>query len=344
MATSPIGSRGRGDPSPGTMLGVMMRAKSLATLIKRIAPGSRLLRTRQLKGGLGCRMDVLEIERADGSREKVSLRRFEGEHSFSITEHAEREFAVLGLVEAAGIPAPRPILLDANGDLFGVPAIVLSYLPGRPHFASRNVEAWTQGLAGALHMVHAITPSRFDLSGLTEFGRDGMRQRIEQWRETVQTDLLAAEVYLVLGENLDRVALYEPTLIHDDYWPGNTVWFRARIAGIIDWSSAKLGDRRADVAQCRADLVISHGTEVAELFRAEYERLVGSSLTNLWYFDLFRGLDALLQHEQWLEGYHDLGLRHLAAKDVEGRLREFLRRAVATRHRQGWADVATVSE
>jgi aminoglycoside phosphotransferase (APT) family kinase protein len=80
-------------------------------------------------------MDVLDIERADGSRCKVSLRRFvaghEG-HEASTPEEVRREFEILRLVESAGIPAPRPILLDAEGEYFGVPAIVMSYLPGRP--------------------------------------------------------------------------------------------------------------------------------------------------------------------------------------------------------------------
>ena len=58
------------------------------------------------------------------------------------------------------------------------------------------------------------------------------------------------------------------------------------------------------------------------------ERRAGRSLTELWYFDLFRGVKALAQYHQWLEGYHDLGLRHLRPADVGARLRTFLRRAL----------------
>ena len=303
--------------------------EALAALVDRLARGGRLVRTRRLPGGLGCRMDVLEVERADGSRWKVSLRRFVREHRFSAPEHVTHEFDVLRLVEGAEIPAPRPLLLDAKGQYFGVPALVLSYLPGRPLFASKNVAAWTNGLARALRVVHAVTPRRFDLSGLNVYLRDGMRERIEQWEDTVQTDPLTAEIHRVLEAGLESLDFSAPTLVHDDYWPGNTIWCRGRLVGIVDWTAAELGDPRADVAQCRVDLIFSHGIEVADAFREDYERLAGRALHDLWYFDLFRGLNALLQCEQWLEGYHDLGLRHLSVADVDARLRVFLRRALA---------------
>lgn len=303
---------------------------AIAELVDRIVPGGHVIRTRRLRGGLSCRMDLLEIERPDGSAYKVSLRRFEKKQSFSVAERAAQEFAVLSLLETAAITAPRPILLDADGTYFDVPAIVLSYLPGRPLFAEKNIAAWTAGLASALGPVHAITADRFDLSGLRSFGREGLRERATRLRSEETADLLVKEVCTVLVDGLDRLTWLEPNLIHDDYWPGNTIWFRNRILGIIDWSAAKLGDKRADVAQCRLDLVISHGVDVAEMFRADYETRFGP-LPNLWYFDLSRGIEALRQHEQWLVGYHDIGLRHLEPAAVEQRLREFLRRALRAR-------------
>ena len=273
-------------------------------------------------------MDMLEVERADGSRWKVSLRRFVKEVRISTPDHVAQEFKVLSLVETAGIPAPRPILLDEEGELFGAPAIVLSYLSGRPLFAAKNIEAWTDSLARALQAVHAVTPDRFDLSGLSVYLRDGMWERIQRRRDTLESDPLGAEMHAVLEAALERIDFSAPTLVHHDYWPGNTIWYRGRLVGIVDWTNAEVGDPRADVAQCRIDLTFSHGIEVADVFRDDYERLAGRRLPDLWYFDLFRGIGAFLQYEQWLEGYHDLGLHHLRAADVDARLRTFLRRAL----------------
>jgi aminoglycoside phosphotransferase (APT) family kinase protein len=181
--------------------------------------------------------------------------------------------------------------------------------------------------------VHAVTPDRFDLSGLGACMSDGMRERIDEWRDEAQADPLATEIYPVLDAGLDRIDFSEPTLVHGDYWSGNTVAYRGRITGIIDWTGAGVGDRRTDVAECRIDMVLSHGIEVADGFRDDYERLAGRSLSDFWYFDLYRGFNALLEYEHWLEGYHDMGLRHLKSEDVGARLRTFLRRALDTGRR-----------
>ena len=249
------------------------------------------------------------------------------EHRFSTPEHVRHEFEILRLVENAGVPAPRPVLLDAKGEYFGVPAIVMSYLPGRPLFPTTNIGKWTAGLAEVLLKLHEVTPGRFDLSWLGVRLRDGMRATIEEWRDEAQTEPLAAEMHAVLGAELDRID-FSPTLVHDDFWSGNTVAYRGRIVGIIDWTSAEVGDPRTDVSECRIDMVLSHGIEVADAFRADYERLAGRAFADLWYFDLFRGFYALLEYEHWLEGYHDMGLVHLKPAAVGARLRAFLRRAL----------------
>jgi aminoglycoside phosphotransferase (APT) family kinase protein len=312
-----------------------MPAPELAALVHRLSPGARLIRTRRLRGGLSARMHVLDIERADGTRWKVTLRRSVTKHRFSTPEHVAHQLEILRLLDRADVPAPRPILLDAEGEFFGVPAIVLSYLPGRPIFPATNLGRWTEGIARGILTVHAVTPDRFDLSWLGVFLHDGMRERNVRTRGDFAADPLTAEIQEVLEANLDRIDFSAPTLVHDDFWAGNTVWYRGRLAGIVDWTTGELGDPRADVSECRIDFVISHGLEVADQFRDDYERLSGRPLQHLWYFDLFRGVKALLQYEQWLEGYHDFGLHHLRAEDVGARLRAFLRRALA--------DAATLS-
>lgn len=272
-------------------------------------------------------MDLLDIERADGLRLRVSLRRFVREHRYSTPEHVRQEFDILRLVEAAAIPAPRPLLLDAEGQFFGVPALVLSYLPGKPLFPVRGIATWVDGLACGLVFVHAVTPDRYDLSGLHVQLADGMRSQLERRRDAALADPLGREVYSLLDTKLDEIDFSRPSLVHDDYWPGNTIWYRGRLTGIIDWTAAEVGDRRADVAQCRVDLTFSHGIEAADAFRDAYERVAGQQ-PDLWYFDLFRGLGALLYYEQWLTGYHDIGMRHLTQEAVVERLRAFLRRAL----------------
>jgi hypothetical protein len=74
---------------------------------------------------------------------------------------------------------------------------------------------------------------------------------------------------------------------------------------------------------------MGYGVEVADQFAADYERLSGESIRDLWYFDLYRGMRAIQWYDFWLEGYHDIGQTHVTVEGAGARLRELLGRAVA---------------
>ena len=306
----------------------------LTELVEELAPGGRLVRSRRLRGGVGARMHVLDIERPDGTRFKVSLRRFASDdrHAarFSTPEHVAHEYRILQLVQEAGIPAPRPLLLDAEGRLFGVPAIALTYLPGKPLYVPRDLPSWANDLATALLRVHAVTPEHVDLSWLSVNLRDGIREELERRRTYAhQNGALAREVHAVLIDEIDRIEWSAPAFVHDDYWPGNTVWFRGRLTGVVDWTHAELGDPRTDVAQCRIDLALILDSDAADAFREAYQANAPARLPDVWYFDLFRGLRALLSYQFWLDGYHDAGLTHVTPSRARERIEAFLRAALA---------------
>ena len=303
---------------------------TLPRLAEELAPGGRLVRARRLRGGLGARMHVLDVERADGTRLKVSLRRFVRDHRHSTPDHVAHEYRILQLVEEAGIPAARPLLLDAHGRLFGVPTMVLTYVPGRPLYAPRDVTSWADQLAQALLRVHSLTSDNVDLSWLSIYDREGMRSEIGRREEDAQGDPLAREVHAVLKAEIDRIRWLEPTFVHDDFWPGNTVWRYGRLVGVIDWTSAELGDPRADVSQCRADIALSLGQDEADAFLDSYQAQAPQPLPDVWYFDLFRGLRALIHYPSWLNGYHDAGLTHITSSLARDRIEAFLRTALDT--------------
>jgi aminoglycoside phosphotransferase (APT) family kinase protein len=306
----------------------------LARLVQQLAPGGRLVRSRRLRGGVGARMDVLDIERANGTREKVSLRRFARTNRASHPEHVAHEYRILRFLETTDISAPCPLLLDANGELFGVPAIALEYLPGAPVYLPRDVDSWTEQLAEALLGIHAVTPRTHDLSWLHVQLRDGIRQTIEDDEPRVQKhSALAREVHAALARSIDGIEWLEPAFVHDDYWPGNTVWYRGRLTGVIDWTHAEVGDPRSDVAQCRLDLALINGVEVSDGFVRVYQSLAVRPLPQLWYFDLLRGLHALLSYEFWFAGYQDARLKHMTRRRIRTGIEAFLRRALEARRR-----------
>jgi aminoglycoside phosphotransferase (APT) family kinase protein len=96
----------------------------------------------------------------------------------------------------------------------------------------------------------------------------------------------------------------------------------------VDWTSAKVGDPREDLAQCRIDLTMIHGPVTADEFLDLYQLHAPAPLGDVWFFDLLRGMSALSTFRSWLPGYHDIGLRELTEEMMEQRLRPFLQKAV----------------
>jgi len=166
--------------------------------------------------------------------------------------------------------------------------------------------------------------------------RDGIRETIETDQPRVREhSALAREVHSALEAEIDRIEFLSPTFVHDDYWPGNTVWFRGRLTGVIDWTYGEVGDPRTDVAQCRLDLALINGVDVSETFLEAYQVLAPRPLPVIWYFDLLRGLHALLSYESWFPGYQDAKLAHMTKEHIRTGIEASLLRALGARRRAG---------
>ncbi len=269
-------------------------------------------------------MHALGIQRADGRRWKVTLRRLRPHDAAEEPRGLEREFDLLGLLRRAGISAPEPLYLDAEGRYLGSPASVLTFLPGKANVAEQDTSPWTDALAATLLKVHAVTTETTDLSTLPLLDHYA---RIDDLAAAAGDDPLAREVVAVLRARCDDIKPLPPALVHNDYWAGNTIWSRGRITGVIDWLHARLGDPRNDVSECRGALVFDHDEGVADQFLAAYERRLGRALADVWFFDLLRAAAAYLYYEFWLEGALDLGIE-LDPAATRQRLAVFLQHAL----------------
>ena len=65
-------------------------------------------------------------------------------------------------------------------------------------------------------------------------------------------------------------------LLHRDFHPGNVLWRRGRVSGVVDWQGACTGPAAADVAHCRVNL-LTFGTGTAERFTAFWQQAVGAA-------------------------------------------------------------------
>src|SRR5207244_6415488 len=97
-----------------------------------ITPGGQVTRVRPLRGGVSASVHLVHLIDTGGQRHVVVVRRYGDHYLPSTPSPSEREFKVLEVLERAAYPAPRPLLVEAEGGPFGRPTVVMTRLPGRP--------------------------------------------------------------------------------------------------------------------------------------------------------------------------------------------------------------------
>jgi aminoglycoside phosphotransferase (APT) family kinase protein len=198
---------------------------------------------------------------------------------------ARHEAAALRMAAAAAIPTPELVACDATGEACGVPAILMTRLPGRVILLPEDMDTWLRGLADVAATLHAIAAPAFP------------------WRYRPYNDLAALEVPDWSAQpDLWRRALAiikTPVreegwrFIHRDYHPVNILWDAGQ-PGIVDWPNACRGPLGADLGHCRANLALLHSPTIADRFLAAYRAATGAALDDQPYRDLLALADMFL--------------------------------------------------
>lgn len=180
----------------------------------------------------------------------------------------EQEIRALRVLERSAALTPVPIISDEAALHADVPALVMSCLPGRVDWAPSNVESWLRRLAEALPLIHT-TPWRTD---------DGIRAfrpyRPTRWepppwlRDPSIWDRAVAVFHAPAADDAK-------VFINRDYHPGNVLFRRGKVTGVVDWQSAAIGPPSVDVSHCRANLIGRFGLEVADRFTKIWQDVSG---------------------------------------------------------------------
>jgi aminoglycoside phosphotransferase (APT) family kinase protein len=185
------------------------------------------------------------------------------------TPVADHEARALNFV--AGIPIPTPQLLaaDLSGAETGVPTILMSWLPGRVEWEPSNMDGWLRGMTDLLPTIHAtpLPPPGV----IRPFGTYRQR-RYDPPPWTRWPGVWQRGVEIVHGP----VPGDHHVFLHRDFHPGNVLWRRGRVSGLVDWQAASIGPASVDVGHCRSNL-LSYGTEVVDRFTTLWEQASGLS-------------------------------------------------------------------
>src|SRR5262245_36795900 len=277
-------------------------AELLAWAEQTLGRGARVAGWTRLTGGLTSNVHRLTVER-NGRRETYVLRwwaeRREWEHW--IARAVPEETAVLTKLEGTGSPAQRA--LDSAVDAaLGIPAVLMTCLPGKLHLMPRDREHWLRQMARMLARIHALAldvkpfESWLDRSQLSP---PPDASRAEVWKEAIA---------LVAGERLSRRTCF----LHRDYQHFNMLWAGERLTGVVDWGEACVGPPEIDVGHCRLNLAVLFSADVADRFLAMYEAESGCKVDAWW------DVHALLSYGPSWKEFLPMQIDGRAPLDVDG--------------------------
>ena len=229
-------------------------------LIAAALPEGRVLAHAPLKGGVSADVTLFDVKMPDGSVRQCVLR----EHGTTHCGHPpELEFQLLSALHEFGLPVTRPLAVSAGDGTGDRPGVLSEYAEGSTAISAPDAEARIDAMAWQLAAIHSAPthilpalPERLDpQSGLLEYlpnttDWSALRLRLKQ-----------------LGPQPFNG---EASLLHGDYWPANIVWRDGRIAAVIDWEDAAIGDPLSDVACAQLELRYIFGPWGAERFAKAY--------------------------------------------------------------------------
>ena len=283
-------------------------------LAEAVAAGARVTRLRRLTGGAGG-TDAFDVTLDRAPRRVVVKLYPDG------GDAASSDWTRLGLAQRVAAPVPEPIAADLESVWFGGPALVMSRLPGRPNVTPNDVNSWVVALAHALAQVHA--------TALDEaVGALVPPSRIETWTPEGEHHPLTAAAVSAVAARVPSLSS-ERVFTHGDFHPGNVLWQRGRISGIVDWSAAGLGARWSELAYCRADVCLLLGPDVADRLGDAYSAIVGATSDDLAVYDLIWLFNIRHHAQVALGAYREQGHvpnRQLSLAHVDDQLRRVLKR------------------
>lgn len=194
-----------------------------------------------LRGGTSSAMYAVEL--ANGRQLVLRCRvRDEGE-----PDPAAGEAAALGVAARAAVPTPLLIAVDRDGSRAGVPSVLMARLDGKVVWDPKDTTRWLRGLARVLPLIHDVDTTDAHLG--TFFTYQQQEYRPPKWATNPTAWERAIEIFHGPTLETDR------SFVHRDFHPGNVLWRRGRVTGVVDWEAGCIGPPSIDISHCRANLL-----------------------------------------------------------------------------------------
>jgi aminoglycoside phosphotransferase (APT) family kinase protein len=232
----------------------------LSAIAAKAFPGARVCKVERLTGGVSADVQRLDLELPAGTARQIVIRAHGRSHRGLAPAI---EFQLLQALRKAGVPVPEPLLLDESRALLGDPYLLMAFVEGSTALPEETLDSRLATMGQALAAVHGRLPP----------GLPDLPARIDPLPELFDY-LPAGDEWTSLAAHLESLegTAYTgpPALLHGDFWPENLLWQNERLAAILDWEDAAIGDPLSDLAAARLELSYRFGREKVARFTAAY--------------------------------------------------------------------------
>ncbi len=260
----------------------------VAWIERAVGHGSRLVSAARMPAS-STEKHLIRVEREDGSRMDLVLRRFHDPERLGIDPWyvAANEARALELLGGTRVPAPHLVAADTQAEVCDVPALLESWVPGEQAWDPSDLDGYLRGAAEVLVAIHDLAVPSAMPAYRPYFTAAVTGPPIPAWstRRSMWERVFA---------RIDPVRPASPArFIHRDYHPGNALWDGERVTGIVDWATAAAGPAGIDLARMRQNLAGWHGRAVADRFTAWYVRAGGDPAARDPFWDLLDAADSV---------------------------------------------------
>ncbi|GIR86900.1 MAG: hypothetical protein CM15mP86_03590 [Gammaproteobacteria bacterium] len=237
-----------------------------------LLPHVKYKSSRILEGGVSSEVFLITVESKKGE-EKIVLRTEGGPPA---ENSIKTEYLLLEKLHQTKVPCAKPIHLDHSKEILDKDFMLMTYLEGTIEIPKIKNFGFLNKMVGILKNIHNVDtkilptlPCRFDPTyDLFEF---------------LPNARINKELKAIL-KGYDTSYSGKPVLLHGDFWPGNILWTKDEISGVLDWEYAAIGDPVSDLAVASLELKYDYGKRGVDRFLDLYSKnfSIDQSRFSLW--------------------------------------------------------------
>lgn len=210
-------------------------------------------------------------------------------------ERARTEYRVYEILHELSFPIPKVILVETDAKWLGSPFIIMERIFGgtlNDLLQSGNEtekEEQIRTFAELFVKLHSTDWAKTDKIPDEYFQvspRDMFLQRLEGSRKWVSDNAVEYLLPLIywLQENQDKISFEKFSILHGDFHPMNILVNNEGELFVIDWTAARLGDYRSDLAWSMLLAYMYSESNLWKVIQREYEFSAGRKVENIDYF------------------------------------------------------------